>query len=153
MEMLRFTIEDRRNQLQSWKSNVCHINRFHRFVHDSCVFVERIRKQVHFDSSIEFIDSCSSHLNRRGKHQQNHDDDKRSNDDVSVLRGGSGGVGIGGNHGLGVDGECMSDRVLKLSFELIAFPNAATKPSDDNNNNNNNNMRTTDNDDKTTEAR
>ena len=77
MEILKFTIEDKRKQLQSWKSNVCHIDRVHNVVHDSLVFVERVRKHVHFNPSTAFIDSCRSHVNRRDKRQHNHDDDKR----------------------------------------------------------------------------
>ena len=125
--------------MQSWKINVRHIDLFHRFVHDSRVYADRVKqhamqpkilRQVHVDSSIAFIDNGSSHVNQRDQHQQNHNDDKRNDDDVSVLNGGSGEVGNGGNHGLGVDGECMSDRVLKSMFELIAYPNTTIEPND-----------------------
>ena len=143
--------------MQPWNSNVCHIDRFHSSVHDSRVYVERVRierttqpdmlRQVHFGSCIAFIDNGSSHFNRRDQ-QQNNDNDKRSNDDVSVLNGGSGGVGNGGNHGLGVDGECMSDRRFKSRFKSIAYSDTFSKSSD-----NDDNMTTTDNDDKTTKAR
>ena len=83
-----------------------------------------IAKHVELNSSVVFIGNGASYVNRSDQHQRNNDDDERNNNDVSVLNDGSygafgpgsgsgdgfGGVGNGGNHGLGVDGECMSDR-------------------------------------------
>ena len=69
-----------------------------------------------FNSSVVFIGNGASYVNRSDQHQQNNDDDKRNNDDISVLNDGSGGAGNGGNHGLGVDGECMSDRGFLVEF-------------------------------------
>ena len=45
---------------------------------------------------------------------------------------------------MGIVGQCISDRVLKSSFELLAGHNTTNEPS-----NNNDIMTTTDNDDKT----
>ena len=116
--------------MQSLKSNMCQIDRSHNV--------------VRFDSSIAFIDSCRSLVNRIDKHQQHHDDD---NDDVSVLKNGR--VGIGGSHVQGVDGECMSDRGFKSRGKSIAYSDTMNTSISDNDDN----MTTTDNDDKTTKAR
>ena len=124
MDILNLTIEDRRNQVQTWKPNMCNMSRFQSIFRDGLVFIEREKKHVHFDSSTTFMDSCRSHVNRRDKHQRNNNNNNNNeDDDVSVLnddRLGTGGrVGVGGR----VDGERMSERVFKSSLELIACPN------------------------------
>ena len=66
-----------------------------------------------------FLGNGASYVNRSDQQQHNNNDDQHDNDRirwhdvVSVVEEGSDGVGNGGNHGLGVDGECMSDRGFK----------------------------------------
>ena len=46
MENLKDIIEDRRNQVQSWNADICHIDRCHSCVHDSRVYVDRVLIEI-----------------------------------------------------------------------------------------------------------
>ena len=126
MNMFRLLVEDRRSMFYGELLKLIDMNikwvRQHAMQPEIAKHnIERVRehamqpdvaKQLLFSSTVVFLGTGASYVNRSDQHQHNNDDDKRNNSDVFVLNDGFGGVGNGGNHGLGVDGECMSDRGL-----------------------------------------
>ena len=108
-----------------------------------------------FNSSVVCVGNGASHVNRINQRQQHNNNGNKHDDGrilwhdvVSVVGEGNGGVGHGGNHGLGVDGECMPDRGFRLSFKSSAHTTTTMNISSVNDDD----RTTTDNDDKARRA-